>query len=72
MCIFAINWINEIRYLNKGIKIYKLIFTANGVKEANFIPCYRKTDNEIGMYDTVEETFYTNQGTGKFDVGPNV
>ena len=72
MCIFAINWINEIRYLNKGIKIYKLIFTANGVKEANFIPCYRKTDNEIGMYDTVSKTFYTNSGTGTFLKGHNV
>lgn len=72
MCIFAINWINEIKYLNRGIKIYKLIFTANEAKEADFIPCYRKSDDEIGMYDTVSKQFYTNSGTGTFLKGHNV
>lgn len=38
----------------------------------NFIPCYRKSDNEIGMYDTVNGVFYTNQGTGTFLKGNNV
>lgn len=38
----------------------------------NFIPCYRKSDNEIGMYDTVNKVFYTNQGTGTFLKGNNV
>lgn len=38
----------------------------------NLIPCYRKSDNEIGMYDTVNGVFYTNQGTGTFLKGPNV
>lgn len=36
------------------------------------IPCYRKSDNEIGMYDTVSQTFYTNQGTGSFLKGNDV
>lgn len=40
--------------------------------EINFIPCYRKSDNEIGMYDTVSKTFYTNSGTGTFLKGHNV
>ena len=35
-------------------------------------PCYRKSDNEIGMYDIVEGRFYTNQGTGEFIAGPEV
>ena len=38
----------------------------------NFIPCYRKSDNEIGMYDTVSKTFFTNQGTGTFLKGNDV
>lgn len=38
----------------------------------NFIPCYRKSDNKIGMYDTVTDTFYTNQGTGAFLKGNDV
>lgn len=37
------------------------------------IPCYRKADGEVGMYDLVNGVFYTNQGTGSFiksnDVG---
>lgn len=37
----------------------------------NLIPCYRKSDNVIGMYDTVNDTFYTNAGTGTFIKGPN-
>lgn len=32
----------------------------------DFIPCYRKSDTEIWMYDLVTNTFYTNQGTGTF------
>lgn len=30
------------------------------------IPCYRKSDNKPGMYDTVNKVFHTNQGTGEF------
>ena len=35
----------------------------------NYVPCYRKTDNVIGVYDTVTGTFYTNDGTGTFGKG---
>jgi len=44
----------------------------NGTLARNFIPCYRISDNVIGMYDTVNDVFYTNQGTGTFLKGPNV
>lgn len=37
-----------------------------------FIPCYRKNDNTIGFYDSIEERFYTNQGTGIFEKGIDV
>ena len=37
-----------------------------------FIPCYRKNDNTIGFYDSIEERFYTNQGTGNFEKGIDV
>ena len=40
--------------------------------EINLIPCYRKSDSEPGMYDTVTKTFYTNAGTGEFLVGADV
>ena len=54
------------------IKIYKYSVKYNGNLIQNFIPCYRKSDNEPGMYDTVSGTFFTNQGTGEFIVGSNV
>lgn len=38
----------------------------------NFIPCIRKSDNEVGMYDTVTNEFFTNQGTGYFIAGPKI
>lgn len=34
-------------------------------------PVYRVADNKPGMYDIVNNVFYTNQGTGEFTVGPD-
>lgn len=36
----------------------------------DFIPCYRKEDKVAGMYDIVNDVFYTNAGTGEFVIGP--
>lgn len=36
------------------------------------IPCYRKSDGEIGMYDLVKHVFYTNQGASNFGRGEDV
>ena len=38
----------------------------------DFVPCYRKADDEIGMYDMANGVFYTNAGTGTFLKGPDV
>ena len=38
----------------------------------DMIPCYRKSDNVIGMFDKVSQTFFTNAGTGTFTKGNNV
>lgn len=74
MSIFA--WTNSNgtsgSYINKGARIYYLRFYNGDKLLGNFIPCYRKSDNEIGMYDTVSQTFYTNQGTGTFLKGEDV
>lgn len=53
-------------------KIYYLkVWEDNGLIR-NYIPCYRKSDNEVGMYDLVSNTFYTNAGTGTFSKGEDV
>lgn len=57
--------------------------TSQDVLIRNFIPCYSTTtvtdvdgverpENTIGMYDIVNNKFYTNQGTGEFIAGPDV
>lgn len=47
------------------------IFTGDSLI-MGLIPCYRKSDNVIGMYDLVTDTFYTNAGTGTFTKGADV
>ena len=54
------------------LHLVKITDKLNNIIVRNFIPCYRKSDNEIGLYDTVEGKFYTNQGTGKFIPGPDI
>ena len=49
------------------IKIYSLEIDGH-----NYIPCYRKSDNEVGLYDIINNQFYTNQGSGTFLKGANV
>lgn len=37
-----------------------------------FIPCYRISDGEIGLYEVYHSIFYTNQGTGELGKGPDI
>ena len=54
-------------------KVYSfLISSTNDVAMCSLVPCYRKSDNKSGMYDTVRGMFLTNQGTGEFICGPAV
>ena len=52
-------WIDGIQ------RIYSCIISENGVQQRNLIPCYRVADRVKGMYDTVNDTFYTNAGDGE-------
>ena len=52
-----------------NIKIYNCKIYENNVLVRNMVPCYRNCDNIVGMYDTVNNVFYTNQGTGEFIKG---
>ncbi|MEE3344408.1 MAG: hypothetical protein VZS44_09980 [Bacilli bacterium] len=57
--------------INRGCKakIYQCKFYEGNTLIRNMIPCYRNSDNEVGMYDLVNNVFYTNQGTGSFTYG---
>ena len=54
------------------MKLYSFVCKEEGINVGDFIPCYHKSDGEIGMYDTVSKTFYTNAGTGTFTKGADV
>jgi hypothetical protein len=55
---------------NVGFALYKIYKITTNTSE--LIPCYRKADLVAGMYDRVNDVFYTNAGTGSFVVGPDV
>ena len=55
--------------VSKSWKIYSFKLYDNDVLIRDLIPCYRNSDNEVGMYDKVNNEFYTNDGTGIFVAG---
>lgn len=69
--IFSINS-NAIADLTPA-KLYSYKMYDNGVLIRDFVPAYRKSDNVRGLYDTVNDLFYTNaSGSGTFEIGPEV
>lgn len=57
---------------NAKMNVYSCKIYDNNQLVRNFVPCYRKSDGTIGLYDTVNDKFYTNSGTGTFLKGPDV
>ena len=53
-------------------RVFACTIYNEGEKIADYVPCYRRADGEIGLYDTVSKAFLTNQGTGSFLKGENV
>ena len=51
------------------LKMYSTKIYNNNTLIRDFIPCFRNSDNEVGMYDIINNIFYTNQGTGAFTYG---
>lgn len=48
------------------------IYDDTDILIRDFVPCYRKADSVIWMYDLVGETFYTNSWTWTFTKWPDV
>ena len=67
--LFALNGTN----IHAKVAIYYAKFyNGNGELINYFIPCYRKSDNVMGMYDLVNRRFYQNAGTRTFTKGKDV
>ena len=58
-------------YTNASMRLHYCKITVEGDTEPvrYFIPCYRKSDEVIGLYDLINNHFYTNAGTGTFTKG---
>ncbi len=54
------------------VKIYNFIFREGSSIVRNFIPARQDSTGTLGMYDTVTNTFFTNQGSGTFIAGPAI
>jgi hypothetical protein len=75
---FARSGSNGIVEGNSQCKIYSIetvetdsaYAPRSGGRTTEMYPCMRKSDNVPGLYDTVSNTFYTNNGTGDFVCGP--
>lgn len=52
--------------------IYYAKANVKGMDIFELIPCYRKKDGVIGMYDMISKEFFTNAGTGDLVAGPEV
>ena len=55
-----------------GIRVYYYKHIEDGNIKCDLIPCYRKSDDVIGMYDLVSKSFKTNELTGTFTKGNDV
>ena len=53
-------------------RCYGVRFSENSTIIRDMIPCYNTNTNEIGMYDLVNNEFYTNDGTGTFTKGQDI
>jgi hypothetical protein len=53
-------------------RIYKCEVWDNGELTAQFVPCYRKLDNVVGMYEMVHGNFYSSATSNPFLKGGNV
>ena len=65
---------HEVSLKNYAIsaKLYSTTIYDDDKLVRDFVPCYRKSDGVIGVYDRVENKFYTNSGTGSFQKGEDI
>lgn len=54
------------------LRLYSFkLFDSSGELIFNLIPCYRKSDNVVGLYNLSNGTFFVNTSTGSLTAGSN-
>ena len=69
--LFAMNHHGNV-YRPSSLQIHTVKLYEKDTLVRNLIPVKRTTDQVIGMYDTVSDTFFENAGTGTFIAGPEL
>lgn len=64
--IFALNGYTKAETQFKG-RLYYFKIYENDALQRSFVPCYRKEDGAIGLYDRVTQAFF--EATGDFEYG---
>ena len=67
--IFCLGGAGAAVYEKSQTKLYNLKLYNGNTLIRNFIPVVRNRDNVVGLYDIVNNKFYTNAGTGEFTSG---
>ena len=66
--IFANNYSGGV-LKTANAKVYSVKIWNDSLLVRNFMPAKRNSDNALGMYDLVNDVFYSNAGTGTFIAG---
>lgn len=72
MYMFCTHHRDGLAKYNLNGRYYYLKIWKSNVLTLDLIPAKRTSDNTLGMYDLVSNTFFTNKGTGTFIAGPDV
>ena len=68
LTVFALNH-HGTKTQHGSLQLFSLKLYDGDILIRDYVPCYRKSDNVIGLYDLVEDKFYINKGTGTFVKG---
>lgn len=68
MYLFAMNQTSSVTFLS-SIRVYSCKVYDGDTLVRDFIPCYRISSSAVGLYDLVNDEFYTNRGEGTFTYG---
>lgn len=69
MRIFANNYADAEAGQFAKVKLSVFKIYEEGVLVHDYVPCYRKSDNAIGLWDAVENVMHENAGTSSFGRG---
>lgn len=70
--LMAQNYNGNLRYGGARQIHYFKYYDKTDTLICDLVPCYRKSDGVVGMYDVARKTFLTNAGSGTFTKGADV